>query len=176
MTPHRTLVLLAACAATAACAHGGDERRAASPDATLDPRVRAKGEELAAYDRHQDARRREAIGRLASGTARDVTPNGATVERFLIHLINRGSHPIRRVDGGVIVYDAATLKRQGLATFSVPADVDPGRTADLPVAIPMAAFAEGAGPLAKTAGRPKTVELTLMAIGVEGAAGPAERD
>lgn len=165
---------LVACALGACVHRAGDAKPA--PSATPDPRLRAKQRELVEYDRAADARLRAAVGRIGSGSARDVTRPDSLVERFVVTVTNRGTRPIRRVDGGVTVYDAKTLRRLGLSTFSVAAAIAPGATRTIPVAIPMAAFAEGAGPLARSAGQAKKVELILTGFGLGGGGDAGERD
>jgi hypothetical protein len=157
------------------CAHRAGDAKA-TPGATFDPRLRAKQAELVEYDRAADAKLRAAVARIAGGSARDVTRPDTVVERFVVTVTNRGTRAIRRVDGGVAVYDAKTLKRLGLSTFSAAADIEPGATASVPVAIPMTAFAEGAGLLARSAGQPKKVELTLTGFGLGDGGEAGERD
>jgi hypothetical protein len=157
------------------CAHRAGDGKA-SPGATLDPRVRAKQAELVEYDRAADARLRVEVARIAGGSARDVTRPDTVVERFVVTVTNRGTRMIRRIDGGVTVYEAKTLKRLGLSTFSATAAIKPGATASVPVAIPMTAFAEGAGLLARSAGQAKRVELTLTGFGLGGGGEAGEQD
>ena len=158
--------------AAAGCAH---DANAAGP-AGIDPRLRATQRELAAADRRADARRRAAIARVASASARDVTRPGAIVERFVVRLANRGDVRIARIAGGVTVYDARSGRRLALSTFAVAADVAPGATRSVAVAIPMSAFAEGAGPLARLAGAPKRVDVDLTEIGFASGARAGERE
>ena len=171
----RVLAGVVLTSALCSCAHRARDAKAPT-SATLDPRLRAKQEELVEYDRAADARQRAEAARIARGAARDVTPPDTVVERFVLTVTNRSNRAIRRVDGGVTVYDAKTLKRLGLSTFSAAANIEPGATAGVPVAIPMAAFAEGAGPLARSAGQPKNVELTLTGFGLGGGGEAGERD
>jgi hypothetical protein len=160
-----------------ACGHRATDRVATPlPAATLDPRLVAKQAELVEYDRAADARLRAEVARTAGGSARDVTRPDTVVERFVVTVTNRGTRAIRRVDGGVAVHDAKTGKRLGLSTFSAAAEIAPGATANVPVAIPMSAFAEGAGLLARSAGQPKNVELTLTGFGLGGGGEAGERD
>ncbi|BDE06209.1 hypothetical protein WPS_14850 [Vulcanimicrobium alpinum] len=154
------------------CAHGAN----AVQSTAVDPRLRAKQIELAARDRREDARRSAAIARVASASARDVTGPDATVERFVVRLANRGNTRIARIAGGVTVYDARSGRRLGLSTFAAAADVAPGETRSLAVAIPMSAFAEGAGPLARLAGAPKRVDVDLTEIGFASGARAGERE
>jgi hypothetical protein len=172
----RVLGGVAVTCALCACAYRAGDDGKAAPNATLDPRLRAKQMELVEYDRAADERLRAEVARIAGGSARDVTRADSLVERFVLTVTNRGKRPIRRVDGGVTVYDAKTLHRLGLSTFSVAAAVEPGATATLPVAIPMTAFAEGAGPLARSAGQAKKVELTLTGFGLGGGGEAGEHD
>jgi hypothetical protein len=142
-----------------------------------DAALRAKGAQLAAQDRAAAARRRAEIARVMSGTARDVTPPNSMVERFVVRVTNHAAHALRRIDGGVIVYGGPGLHRLGLASFSVNADVPPGRTADVNVAIPLVAFAaEGAGALARASGKPKRVELELSGYRLESGGNQRETD
>jgi hypothetical protein len=99
------------------------------------------------------------------------------VERFVVHVTNRGTRALRRIDGGVIVYGGPGLHRLGLASFSANTDVPPGRSADVRVAIPLVAFAaEGAGALARASGTPKRVELELSGYRLESGSDQRETD
>ena len=179
---------LAACALDG-CAHrGGDGSSAAPAPAGAPPApaasarasvssyesgLHAKQTQLAELDRASAARRRADVARVVTGSARDVTPANSMVERFIVRVTNHGTRAIRRIDGGVIVYGGAGLHRLGLASFSAPADIPPGRSADVRVAIPLTAFAaEGAGALARASGKPKRVDLDMTGYSVqEGTAG-----
>jgi hypothetical protein len=174
----RAAAAAALACAVAACAREPARTAAPSPAAvaTVDPVLRATQQKLVEADRAAREKSRAAIARVATGSARDVTLPAATVERFVVTVTNRGARTIDRVDGGVVVYDGVSLKRLGLASFSAPAQIAPRRTTALRVAIPMTAFAEGAGPLARTAGRPKHVELELTGFGIRGGGGASERD
>jgi hypothetical protein len=139
--------------------------------------LRAKQAQLTEQDRAGAARRRAEIARVVTGSARDVTPANSMVERFVVRVTNHGTRAIRRIDGGVAVYGGAGLHRLGLASFSANADVPPGRSVDVPVAIPLTAFAaEGAGALARASGKPKRVELELTGYRAENGAASAEAD
>jgi hypothetical protein len=180
----RALAAAALTGALAACAHRGGDAPSAAPVSTAPPSssayesaLRAKQAQLAEQDRASAARRRAAVARVVTGTARDVTPVNSMVERFVVRVTNRGTRAIERIDGGVTVYGGAGLHRLGLASFSARADVPPGRTADVPVAIPLTAFAaEGAGALARASGKPKRVELELTGYGVRNGASSGEAD
>ena len=170
MTLRALAPFVLACAAVACANH--DDRAASQPGASAvsayDAALRAKGEQLAAQDRADAARRRADVARVVTASARDVTPPNSMVERFVVHVTNRGTRALRRVDGGVIVYGGRGLHRLGLANFSANVDVPPGRGANVNVAIPLAAFAaEGAGALARASGLPKRVELELTGYAVE---------
>ena len=161
----------------AACAQrGGDQPAQPSPAPTMNPELRATQRRLVEEDRRARTRRLAEIAAIAQGSARDVTPAGSTVERLVVTVTNRGRREITRVDGGVAIYDGVGRTRLGLSTFSAPAGIAPGRTAHLAVAIPMGAFAEGAGPLARTAGTPKRVELDLTGFGFASGGSAGERD
>ncbi|HEV2740855.1 MAG TPA: hypothetical protein VGU66_20025 [Candidatus Elarobacter sp.] len=175
----RALAAAALLSAVAACANHRDValQPTASPASAYDVALRAKGAQLAAQDRAGTERRRAEIARVVSGSARDVTPPGATAERFVVQLANRGGRALRRIDGGVIVYGGRGLHRLGLATFSVSVDVPPGRRANVGVAIPRSAFGtEGAGALAAASGMPKRVELELTGYRVESGRDQRETD
>jgi hypothetical protein len=172
----RVLAGVAVTCALCACAHRAGVDGKAAPNATLDPRLRAKQVELVEYDRAAEERLRAEVARIAGGSARDVTRADSLVERFVLTVTNRGVRPIRRVDDGVIVYDAKTLHRLGLSTFSAATDIVPCATVTVPVAIPMAAFAEGAGPLARSAGQAKKIQLTLTGFGLAGGSEAGEHD
>jgi hypothetical protein len=176
----RALAPVALLCAAAACAnHGGDaaSQPAASPVSAYDAALRAKGEQLAAQDRANAARRRAEVARVVSGSARDVTPANAMAERFVVRVTNRASRALRRIDGGVIVYGGRGLHRLGLASFSANVDVPPNGSANVNVAIPLAAFAaEGAGALARASGTPKRVELELTGYRLESGGDQRETD
>jgi hypothetical protein len=183
---NRALAAAALACALAACAHRGGEMLSVEPvsagsaqplTSAYEAALRAKQAQLAELDRARAARRRAGVARVVTGSARDVTPANSMVERFVVHVTNRGTRTIRRIDGGVIVYGGAGLHRLGLASFSASADVPPGRSADIPVAIPLTAFAaEGAGALARESGKPKRVELELTAYALEKGAASGEAD
>jgi len=165
----RTLVaaIVPACA-LAACARG-------SPP-PYDLALRAKQAELVHADRAYTARRHAAIALIVTGTARDVTPENSTAERFVVRFRNHGARALRRVDGGLLVFDAGG-RRLGLSTFSSRVDVPAGRTATTTLSIPLASFAaEGAGALARASGRSKRVEIELTGYQLEdgGRAGEAD--
>ncbi len=142
-----------------------------------DAALRAKGAQLAAQDRANTARRRAEVARVVSGSARDVTPANSMSERFVVHITNRAARALRRIDGGVIVYGGRGLHRLGLATFTANVDVPPKRSANVNVAIPLAAFAaEGAGALARASGTPKRVELELIGYRLESGGDQHETD
>jgi hypothetical protein len=166
----RALAVIALLGAVAACASHRDEP-------SYDAAVRAKGAQLAAQDRADQERRRTEIARVMSGSARDVTPPNSMAERFVVHVTNRAPHALRRIEGGVIVYGGRGLHRLGLASFRANVDVAPGRSADVPVAIPLSAFAaEGAGALALARGTPKRVELELTGYRLESGGEQRETD
>jgi hypothetical protein len=166
----RALVAGALAGALAGCARHDASTNAGAPSAAYLADLRAEQRRLAALDRARTAQRRAAIARVVTGSARDVTPEGSMVERFIVTVTNHARRTIRRVGGGVIVYSGTN--RLGLSTFTVPVDVEPGKTARVPVAIPLTAFAtEGAGALAQASGKPKRVELDLTAYSFDGAAG-----
>ncbi|MDB5071433.1 MAG: hypothetical protein JWM87_2544 [Candidatus Eremiobacteraeota bacterium] len=187
----RALAAFALSCALAACAQRGDDGSAAAPASAAsapasagsvpasayESALHAKQAQLAEQDRASAARRRADVARVVTGTARDVTPASSMVERFVVRVANHGVRAIRRIDGGVIVYGGAGLHRLGLASFSASADVPPGRSADVRVAIPLTAFAaEGAGALARASGTPKRVELELTGYSVEKGAASSEPD
>lgn len=176
----RALAAAALTCALAACAHrddGAAARATPLPRSAYDAALRAKQAQLTELDRANAATRRAQVARVVTATARDVTPANATVERFVVRVTNHGRRALRRIDGGVIVYGGAGLHRLGLATFSTTVDVPPGRTADVPVAIPLVAFAaEGAGALARASGKPKRVELELMGFSAENGTASRETD
>ena len=77
----------------------------------------------------------------------------------------------------MIVYGGRGLHRLGLASFSANVDVPPHRSANVNVAIPLAAFAaEGAGALARASGTPKRVELELTGYRLEAGGEQRETD
>jgi uncharacterized phage protein gp47/JayE len=159
------------CALTA-CAHRGGD----TPSA-YDAALHAKQAQLAENDRASAAHRRADVARVLTGSARDVTPANSMAERFVVRVTNHGARAVRHVDGGVIVYGGAGLHRLGLAHFSADADVPPGRSAEVRVAIPLTAFAaEGAGALARASGTPKRVELELTGYRLESGAASGEAD
>jgi hypothetical protein len=181
----RAFVAVALLGAVAACAKQPDAQpsqpAAAVARASVSPAyaaaLRAKGAQLAALDRTNAERRRAEIARVVTGSARDVTPANSSVERFVVHLANRGTHALRRVDGGVTLYGGRGLHRLGLASFSANVDVAPGRSANVNVAIPLSAFAaEGAGAVAQASGTPKRVELELTGYQLESGGGGREAD
>ena len=176
----RALAPVALLCAAAACANRADDaasRPAASPVSAYDAALRAKGAQLAAQDRANAARRRAEIARVVTGSARDVTPANAMAERFIVRVTNRAARALRRIDGGVIVYGGHGLHRLGLAAFSADVDVPPNRSANVNVAIPLAAFAaEGAGALALASGMPKRVELELTGYRLESGGDQREAD
>lgn len=180
----RALAASALTCALAACAHRGDDSSAAAPASTVSTPVssyesalHAKQAQLAELDRASAARRRADVARVVTGTARDVTPASSMVERFVVRVTNHGARTIRRINGGVTVYGGASLHRLGLASFSASADVPAGQSADVPVGIPLTAFAaEGAGALARASGKPKRVELELTGYSVENGAASGEPD
>ncbi len=175
----RAVAAVALLGAAAACANHRDApvQPGASPVSAYDAALRAKAAQLTAQDRAATERRRAEIARIVSGSARDVTPPNAASERFVVRLVNRGARAIRRIDGGVIVYGGPGLHRLGLATFSANVDVAPGRSANVAVAIPHAAFgAEGAGALAVANGAPKRVELELTGYRLESEGDQRETD
>jgi len=177
----RALAPLALLCAGAACANHADatapSQPAASPVSAYDAALRAKGAQLAAEDAANAARRRAEIARVVTGSARDVTPANAMAERFVLRVTNRAARALRRIDGGVIVYGGRGLHRLGLASFSVTVDVPPNRSANVNVAIPLAAFAaEGAGALARASGTPKRVELELTGYRLEAGGEQRETD
>jgi hypothetical protein len=169
------MLIRALAAGALACALAGCARHDAStgggaPSAAYQTELRAEQRRLAALDRTHTAQRRAVIARVVTGSARDVTPDGSMVERFIVTVTNHAHRPIRGIGGGVIVYSGA--ERLGLSTFTVPVDVEPGKTARVPVAIPLTAFAtEGAGALAQASGKPKRVELDLTSYSFDGATG-----
>ncbi|MEA2786708.1 MAG: hypothetical protein QOF71_2812 [Candidatus Eremiobacteraeota bacterium] len=180
----RTLAIVAV-AVAAACAKqpaAQPSQPAATPAlASVSPAyaaaLRAKGAQLAALDRANAERRRAAIARVVTGSARDVTPAGSIVERFVVHLDNHAMHALQRIDGGVTLYGGRGLHRLGLASFSAKVDVPPGRSANVNVAIPLSAFAaEGAGAVARAGGTPKRVELDLSGYQLESGGGARETD
>jgi hypothetical protein len=181
---NRALAVAALTCALSACAHGaGDSQPGGSPVASpaapsaYAAGLRAKQAQLVEQDRANAARRRAEVGRTITGTARDVTPADSLVERFVVRVTNHAQRAVRRIDGGVIVYGGPGLHRLGLASFSAPADVPPGRSADVSVAIPLSAFAaEGAGALARASGKPKRVELELTGYALENGAASREAD
>jgi hypothetical protein len=173
---------LAACAqqsppsTTATAAGPATAAAAPSAGATVAPAVRAVAERLAAQDRIADAKLLASVRRYAGATARDVTPRGSHVERLLVTVTNRGSRDLHGVSGRLQVFRARDARRLGLATFHAEVEVEPGRSARVPVAIPMGSFAEGAGPLAQDAGRPKLVQLELTGVDFERGRGASETD
>jgi hypothetical protein len=173
----RAAAVALACA-LAACAHReGGGGRSASAQAAYASGLRATQARLVEQDRANRERRRAEIARVVTGSARDVTPAGSMVERFVVSLRNHGTRTLRRVDGGVVVYGGPGWHRLGLASFSVPVDVAPGRAAAIPLGIRLSAFAaEGAGALALASGRPKRVELELTGYRLENGGGAAEND
>jgi hypothetical protein len=173
----RALAAAALLGAVAACASHRDAAVQPSPASAYDVALRAKAARLTALDRAAAEHRRAEIARVVSGSARDVTPPNATSERFVVQLVNRGARALRRIDGGVIVYGGRGLHRLGLAAFSANVDVAPGRSANVAVAIPHAAFgAEGAGALALANGMPKRVELELTGYRLESGKEQRETD
>jgi hypothetical protein len=167
-----------ACALAACVQRGGEPVASGTPSpSAYEAALHAKQAQLAELDRANAALRRAAVARVVTGSARDVTPPSSMVERFVLRVTNHGTRTIRRIDGGVIVYGGAGLHRLGLASFSAPADVPPGRTANVPVAIPLTAFAaEGGGALARASGQPKRVELELTGYAAENGAASSEAD
>jgi hypothetical protein len=165
-------------APTAPASAGSQPLSAVSvPASSYESALHAKQAQLAEQDRASAARRRADVARVVTGNARDVTPASSMVERFVVHVTNHGARAIRRIDGGVTVYGGAGLHRLGLASFSATADVPAGRSADVPVAIPLTAFAaEGAGALARASGKPKRVELELTGYSVQNGAASGEAD
>ncbi len=164
---------LAACAlsgALAACAQLRPRRPrrptpGATAGATVTPALRAVQERLAAQDRLSDARLLASVRQVRErAAARDVTPRGSQVERLLVTVTNRGTRDLHGVDGRLQLYRGRDARRLGLAMFHAAVDVAPGRSARVPVAIPLTDFAEGAGPLAQEAGQPKLVELELIGV------------
>jgi hypothetical protein len=154
---------LAGCAQHAATTTGGAQ--AASYQAEL----RAEQRRLAELDRTRTARRRAAIARVVTGSARDVTPQDSMSERFVITVTNHARRTIRRIGGGLVVYPAAGGQRLGLSTFSAAVHLRPGETVRVPVAVALTAFAtEGAGALAQARGKPKRVELDLTEYAFDG--------
>jgi hypothetical protein len=174
---NRAAAIALACA-LAACAHRDDGgTRSATAQAAYASGLRATQARLVEQDRANRERRRAEIARVVTGSARDVTPAGSTVERFVVSLQNHGTRALRRVDGGVVVYGGPGWHRLGLASFSVPVDVAPGRAAAIPLGIPLGTFAaEGAGALALASGRPKRVELELTGYRLGNGGGTAEND
>lgn len=164
--------------ALAACAHRDDGgARDATAQSAYASGLRATQAKLVEQDRANQERRRTEIARVVTGSARDVTPAGSTVERFVVSLRNHGTRALRRVDGGVIVYGGPGWHRLGLASFSMPVDVAPGATAAVPLGIRLSAFAaEGAGALALASDQPKRVELELTGYRLENGGGSAEND
>jgi hypothetical protein len=169
---------LAVCALVACAQRGGEVAASATPSpSAYEVALHAKQAQLVELDRANAARRRADVARVVTGSARDVTPPDSMVERFVVRVTNHGTRTIRRIDGGVIVYGGAGLHRLGLANFSAPADVPAGRSADVPVTIPLTAFAaEGGGALARASGRPKRVELELTGYTTESGAASREAD
>ncbi|HWT04513.1 MAG TPA: hypothetical protein VN224_02050 [Xanthomonadales bacterium] len=176
----RALAAAALLCAGVACANHGDgapSQPAASPVSAYDAALQAKGAQLAAQDSANAARRRAEVARVVSGSARDVTPANAMAERFVVHVTNRATRALRRIDGGVIVYGGRGLHRLGLASFSANVDVPPKSSANVNVAIPLVAFAaEGAGALARASGMPKRVELELTGYRLESGGDRRETD
>jgi len=181
----RACAAVALLSALAACAKQPDAQpsQSAAPAVrvSMSPQyaaaLRAKSVELTALDRANAERRRAEISRVVTGSARDVTPPNASVERFVVRLTNHGTHALRRIEGGVTVYGGRGLHRLGLASFSANVDVAPGRSADVGVAIPLSAFAaEGAGAVAQAGGKPKRVELELTGYRLESGGGTRETD
>ncbi|HYW53523.1 MAG TPA: hypothetical protein VFF00_10120 [Candidatus Elarobacter sp.] len=175
----RALAAAALICALAGCAQrGGGSAAAGTPvPSAYEAALRAKQAELVEADRASAARRRADVARVVTGSARDVTPASSMTERFELRLTNHGTRALRRVEGGVIVYGGAGLHRLGLASFSVKLDLAPGRSANVPVSIPLSAFAaEGAGALARASGTPKRVELELTGYAASDGAAPREAD
>lgn len=177
----RTLAASALIGALAACApHAPPPPAAASaapaPDGTVAPDLRAVQQRLVEQDRLAQARLAASMRGIAEVRGRDVTPPGSHVERLLVSVANRGTHDIREIEGWVRIYRARDARRLGLADFEAKVDIAPGHQATVPVAIPMLEFAEGAGPLALEAGRPKLLELGLKGVEFEHGGTPGEKD
>jgi hypothetical protein len=174
--------VLAACAlsgALAACAHPPPSTASApapSSGATVAPAVRAVAERLAEQDRVADARLLASVRRYAGASGKDVTPAGSYVERLIVTVTNRGRRDLHGVSGRVQLFRASDARRLGLANFHAEVDIEPGHSARVPVAIPMLSFAEGAGPLAQAAGKPKLVQLELTGVDFERGKGAGETD
>lgn len=175
----RPLVASALICALAACApHAPPAAATATPAPadTVAPGLRAVQRRLVEQDRLTQAQLAASMRKVAQARGRDVTPKGSQVERLLVSVTNRGTRDIRGIDGWVRIYRARDARRLGLADFEVKVDIAPGHEATVPVAIPMLSFAEGAGPLAVEAGRPKLLELGLKGVEFERGGTPAEKD
>ena len=171
----RALAVGALACALAGCARHDASTNTGALSPAYQTELRAEQRRLAALDRAQTARRRAAIAKVVTGSARDVTPEDSMVERFVVTVTNHARRTIRRLGGGVIVYAGA--QRLGLSTFTVAVDIEPANTARVPVTIPLTAFAtEGAGALAQASGKPKRVELDLTAYSFDAARGADEAD
>lgn len=166
----RALAAGALAGALAGCAQHASTSDGGAPAASYQAELRAEQQRLAELDRTRTARRRAAVARVVTGSARDVTPEDSMSERFDVTLTNHARRTIRRVGGGLVVYPAAGGPRLGLSTFSAAVDLRPGETVRVPVAVALTAFAnEGAGVLAQARGKPKRVELDLTDYSFGGA-------